>query len=52
VFELQSSLFHTDQAMIAYITSILSGKVLAWETAVWEQQPPSCSSILAFTAEL
>ncbi|KAK6314066.1 hypothetical protein J4Q44_G00155250 [Coregonus suidteri] len=52
VFELQSSSFHTDRAMIAYIISLLSGWALAWAMAVWEQQTPSCSSILAFTAEL
>ena len=48
VYKLQSSSFHTNQAMIAYIISLLSGKALVWATAVWDQQPPSCSSILAF----
>ena len=52
VIELQSSSFDTDRAMIAYIISLLSGKALAWATVVWEQQPPSCSSILAFTTVL
>jgi hypothetical protein len=52
VFEIKSSSFHTDRAMITYIISLLSDKALMWATAVWEQQPPSCSSILTFTAEL
>jgi hypothetical protein len=51
-FELQSSSFHTDRAMFAYIISLVLSKALAWATTVWEQQPPSCSSKLAFTVEL
>lgn len=52
VFELQSSSFHTNRAMIAYIISLLSGKGVAWSTAVWEQQPPSSRSIVVFFTEL
>ena len=38
--------------MIAYIIFLLSDKALAYATVVWQQQPPSHSFILAFTAEL
>jgi hypothetical protein len=38
VFRLQPSSFPSDRSKIAYIITLMSGRALAWATAVWEQQ--------------
>ncbi|XP_072134918.1 uncharacterized protein [Mobula birostris] len=52
VFEQQSSTYSTDKSKIAYIMGLLRGSVLAWATAVWDNQPEIYSSFATFVAEL
>ena len=52
VFELQPSSFPSDHSKIAYLITRLSGKALAWATAVWVQQPAVCFSLEEFRAEV
>lgn len=51
-FELQASTFPTDRSRIAYIITLLTGKALAWATAIWERQGPSCDDYKTFTSEM
>lgn len=37
IFELQLSSFPSDRLKIAYIITLMSGRVLSWAMAVWEQ---------------
>jgi hypothetical protein len=41
-----------DRSRIAYIITLMSGRALAWATAVWEQQPAVCLSLEEFVAEV
>ncbi|KAJ8402193.1 hypothetical protein AAFF_G00370580 [Aldrovandia affinis] len=47
VFELQPSLFLTDQSKVVYIIILLSDKALA----IWKQHTPNCWDFLLFTSE-
>lgn len=51
-FKLQPSTFPSDQAKIAYILTLLSGKALAWATAIWNAKSPCCTNYSAFVKEL
>ena len=51
-FELQPSLFSLDRARTAYLITLISGRALAWATAVWEQQSTVCLSLQEFLAEV
>lgn len=45
-------MFPNDRSRIAYLITLLSGKALAWATAVWEQQSDICSNYNLFVAEM
>uniref|UniRef100_A0A3B1K2Y4 DUF4939 domain-containing protein n=1 Tax=Astyanax mexicanus TaxID=7994 RepID=A0A3B1K2Y4_ASTMX len=51
-FEQQPSRFPTECSKVAFIISLLTGKALAWATAMWEQASPDCTSSNSFTAAL
>ncbi len=53
-FELQPSKFTTARSKVAYVITLLSGKALAWATALWEQspQPAICSDYSCFIEEM
>lgn len=53
-FELQPNRFPTARSKVAYIITLLSGKALAWATALWEQspQPVVCSDYRRFMEEM
>ena len=51
-FELQPTSFPTATSRIAYIITLLTAKVLAWATAIWQLQGPECSDIILFTDEM
>ncbi|MGL5934527.1 MAG: DUF4939 domain-containing protein, partial [Cetobacterium sp.] len=44
----QPSLYPTDQARIAFVCSLLSGRALDWATAVWSYDRPTFPSFTAF----
>eukprot|EP00063_Salmo_salar_P023125 XP_013997960.1 PREDICTED: protein FAM127C-like [Salmo salar] len=52
IIELQPSSFPVDCSKIAYLITLMSGRALAWATAVWEQQSAVCSSLEEFVAEI
>uniref|UniRef100_A0AAZ3SS91 DUF4939 domain-containing protein n=1 Tax=Oncorhynchus tshawytscha TaxID=74940 RepID=A0AAZ3SS91_ONCTS len=52
VFVLQPSSFPLDRSKIAYLITLMSGRVLNWATAVWEQQPAICVSLEGFVGEV
>ena len=45
LIELQPSSFPSDRSKIAYLITLMSGRVLTWATAVWEQQSALCSTL-------
>lgn len=53
-FELQPNKFPTSRSKVAYVITLLSGKALAWATALWEQspQPAVCSDYSRFIDEM
>ncbi|KAF7698237.1 nephrocystin-4-like, partial [Silurus meridionalis] len=51
-FSLQLSSFSTEQAKVAYVITLLSGRALRWPTAKWENQSLHCSTFTAFSEEL
>ena len=52
IFELEPSSFPSDRSRIAYLMTLMSGRALAWATAVWEQQSTICFSLDEFEAEV
>ncbi|XP_046707928.1 uncharacterized protein LOC124387560 [Silurus meridionalis] len=52
IFSLQPSSFSTEQAKVAYVITLLSGRALRWATAEWENQSLHCSTFTAFREEL
>jgi hypothetical protein len=52
VFQLQPASFPSDCSTIAYIITLMSGRALAWATAVWEQQSAVCLSLELFVVEV
>lgn len=51
IFELQPSSFPSDRSRIEDIITLMSGRALAWATAVWEQQS-ICLSLEEFMEEV
>lgn len=53
-FELQPSKFPTSRSKVAYVITLLSGRALAWATALWEKspQPAVCSDYSCFIEEM
>ncbi|XP_045080421.1 uncharacterized protein LOC123492194 [Coregonus clupeaformis] len=52
IFELQPSSFPSDRSKIVYLITLMSGRAIAWATAVWEQQSTICLSLEEFVAEV
>ena len=52
IFELQPSSFPSDRLKIAYLIPLMSGRVLSWATAVWEQQSDICRHLEDFMEEV
>ena len=50
--ELRPSTFPSGRSKIAYLIPLMSGRALAWATAVWEQQSGVCFSLEGFVAEV
>ncbi|KAL6465200.1 hypothetical protein MHYP_G00253330 [Metynnis hypsauchen] len=44
VFEQQPSRFPTERSKVAYMTSLLTGRALAWATSLWERASPDTAS--------
>ena len=45
-------MFSSDRSRIAYIITLMSGRALAWDTVVWEQQSTVCLSLEEFVEEV
>uniref|UniRef100_A0A8B9L0P6 DUF4939 domain-containing protein n=1 Tax=Astyanax mexicanus TaxID=7994 RepID=A0A8B9L0P6_ASTMX len=52
VFEQQPSRFPTERSKVAYMISLLTGRALAWATALWEQASPDCDTGTGFAAAM
>ncbi|KAI4901307.1 hypothetical protein NFI96_004115 [Prochilodus magdalenae] len=51
-FQQAPTRYHTEQAKVAYMMSLLTGRALAWATALWESNNPACLSSVAFTTAM
>ena len=51
-FSLQPSLFSSEQAKVAFVITLLSGRAAQWGTTAWEKKLPCCSSFDLFSKEL
>jgi hypothetical protein len=51
-FALQPRTFDTEQAKVAFVLTLLTGKAALWGTAVWENQHPCCASFQTLAAEM
>ncbi|KAI2665739.1 Transposon Tf2-8 polyprotein [Labeo rohita] len=49
---LQPSSFPTEESKVAFIITLLSGRVALWGTTVWEQKIPCCTSLQLFLEEI
>ncbi|XP_070688265.1 uncharacterized protein [Pempheris klunzingeri] len=47
-FKLNSVLYTTDQAKVAFMVSHLTGRAAAWATAEWSRQAPCCQDLRLF----
>ncbi|KAI7808134.1 hypothetical protein IRJ41_016491 [Triplophysa rosa] len=52
VFSLQPRRYATEEARVAYVLTLLTGRAREWGTAVWDAQAPCCHSFSAFQAEM
>lgn len=52
IFELQPSSFSSDRSKIVYLITLMSGRVLSWAMAVWEQESAICYHLEDFMAEV
>lgn len=50
-FELQTQQFSTEQAKVAYIISLLTGRAEAWVMAEWSKNAGICDSFSAFLGD-
>ncbi|KAF7687612.1 nephrocystin-4-like, partial [Silurus meridionalis] len=50
--EMQAQSFSTERAKVAFLISLLSGRVLAWAQSLWEAASPVMGTYAAFTAHL
>lgn len=51
-FSLQPRTYAEDQARIAYVISLLTGRAREWGTSVWEAGGPCCRRFLLFKEEM
>ena len=52
IFSLQPITFATEQARVAYIITLLTGRALSWATSEWEKQSPFCADAVSFSQAL
>ncbi|KAL6480237.1 hypothetical protein MHYP_G00112700 [Metynnis hypsauchen] len=52
VFEQQPSRFPTERSKVAYMTSLLTGRALAWATSLWERASPDTASGESFMSAM
>ncbi|KAI7799341.1 Pol polyprotein, partial [Triplophysa rosa] len=52
VFSLQPRHYATEEARVAFVLTLLTGRAREWGTAVWESQAPFCHSFTDFRAEM
>ncbi|KAL2102437.1 hypothetical protein ACEWY4_001605 [Coilia grayii] len=51
-FQLHPSSFPTEEAKVAYITTLMSGRALVWATALWEKDSNVCHDATNFMAQV
>lgn len=51
-FHLQLSSFPTESSRVAYIITLLTGKVLDWASALWDQKSPLTADSQDFISEM
>ncbi|KAG1927325.1 retrotransposable element [Pimephales promelas] len=51
-FALQPRTFETEQAKVAFVLTLLTGKAALWGTAVWENQNSCCNSFQTLSDEM
>ncbi len=51
-FSLQPLTFSTEEAKVALVLTLLSGRAALWGTAVWENKHPCCSSFHTLSNEM
>ncbi|XP_060786982.1 alpha-2-macroglobulin-like [Neoarius graeffei] len=51
-FDLQPAAYPTEHSRVAYIVTLLTGRALAWATALYESNSPVCASFLSFSKEM
>jgi len=51
-FSLQPRTFSNEQAKVAFVLTLLTGRAALWGTAVWENQDPCCASFQTLAAEM
>ncbi|RXN02757.1 Pol poly [Labeo rohita] len=52
VFSLQARRYATEEARIAFVLTLLTGRAREWGVVVWENQAPCCRSFRAFREEM
>ena len=51
-FDLQPQTFASEEAKVALVLTLLSGRASQWGTAVWENKDPCCSSFQSLAVEI
>ena len=51
-FSLQPRTFEKEEAKVAFVLTLLTGRAALWGTAVWENRDQCCSSFQALSAEM
>ncbi len=52
VFSLQPRRYATEEAKVAYVLTLLSGRAREWGIAVWRSRAPCCTTFVAFRQEM
>ncbi len=52
VFSLQPRRYATEEAKVAYVLTLLSGRAREWGIAVWRSRAPCCTTFMAFRQEM
>ena len=51
-FDLQPAAYPTEHSRVAYVITLLTGRALAWATALYESNSPVCLSFSSFSEEM
>lgn len=51
-FDLQPAAYPTEHSRVAYVITLLTGRALAWATALYESNSPACLSFSSFSEEM